>query len=266
MDVSDLVVSFLLALFLSLAFMTGVFFIGKEIKRFDVVDAAWGFVFIVIAVGTMMLSTVMHQSDIHWAKLAVVSVVAIWGARLATHIGHRITRTDREDPRYTEIRSKWKSNTDRNVFVRIYMVQAVLATIVALPVIVINASNEIILPEFVVAGLIIWGVGFVIESIADLQLESSLVRHPGKLMTTGLWKYSRHPNYFGELMQWWGIGVMALSVAGGWFSIIGPLVLTFLILYVSGVPPAERRSAQKIGWTHYKRRTSVLVTLPPARH
>ena len=84
-------------------------------------------------------------------------------------------------------------------------------------------------------------------------------------MTKGLWKYSRHPNYFGEMMQWWGLGVMALSVDYGWLSLIGPIVLTFLLLFVSGVPLAEKRSQKREGWTVYKRRTSAVVPMPPIK-
>lgn len=261
MNVTDTVGAFGVALILAMAFMAGVFSIAREIKRYDLVDAGWGFVFIVIGLATLMYSTILHDSDIHWAKLAVVSVIAIWGARLATHIGHRITRTKEVDPRYVAIYSKWKTNTQRHIFLRIYMLQALLATIVALPVIILNSSSEIIVTEFVVVGLILWVVGFLYESTADLQLESFVTRHPGKLMTNGLFRYSRHPNYFGELVQWWGIAIMAFSVEGGWFGMIGPLTLTFLILYVSGIPPAEKRLAQKEGWLRYKHRTSAIVPL-----
>lgn len=261
MNISDTVSSYLLALFLAMAFMTGVFSVARGIKRYDLVDAGWGFVFIVIGLATMMYSTIVHQTDIHPAKLAVVSVIAIWGARLATHIVHRITRTKEVDPRYVEIYSKWKTNTERQIFFRIYMLQAFLASVVALPIIMLNSSSEVIVTEFVVFGLVLWVLGFIYESTADLQLESFVAKHPGKLMTKGLYRYSRHPNYFGELVQWWAIAIMAFSVEGGWVGIVGPLLLTFVILYVSGIPPAEKRLSRKEGWAQYKYRTSAIVPL-----
>ena len=250
---------------LAALFMGGVFFVGKRLKRFDVIDMAWGIVFIVIAAGSLLYYVVAGQSTIVWEKLVVTTVVTIWGARLATHIGHRLQRTKTEDPRYVELRKNWKGNLERNVFVRMYMVQATLATIIALPIIFINTADWIVVPAFVLAGLIVWMVGFVFETVGDLQLEAFVAHNPGKLMTKGLWKYSRHPNYFGEMTQWVGIGVMALSVDYGWVSLIGPFVITYLLLFVSGIPPAERRSSKRPGWDDYKRRTSAVVPLPPVR-
>lgn len=259
----DIINALSISLIIAVGFMSGVFFMGKRLKRYDVVDMAWGLVFILIAIAVLMTHLIDSQGDLHWGKLLITSLVAVWGARLATHIGHRLQRTTSEDPRYVELRSKWKGDIERNIFVRIYMVQALLAAVIALPVIFVNTSDLIIVPAFLVAGAIVWLIGFVIESTADLQLESSIIKNPGKLMTSGLWKYSRHPNYFGEMTQWWGIGVMALSVDYGWFSLIGPLVLTFLLLFVSGVPLAEKRSEKRDGWKEYKRRTSVVFPLPP---
>lgn len=261
----DIIISFAVALFLSVGFMSGMFFIGKRMGRYDVIDVGWGFVFIVIAVGSMLFHAAVNQTGISWASLLVVSAVAVWGARLATHIAHRVAKTAEEDPRYTAIRSSWRVNNDTAVYWRLFIFQAVLATLVALPVLLITTSPTVVVPEFVIAGLVVWLVGFVIEAVADLQLEVHIDRSPGTLMSRGLWRYSRHPNYFGELMQWWGIGVMALSVDFGWVGLIGPLLLTFLILFVSGIPPAEKRMARKHGWGDYKKRTSVLMPMPPAR-
>ena len=262
----DLISSILLSILLAIGFMSGVFVIGKRMKRYDVVDMAWGLVFIVIALGVLMYYGFVHGGDIHWGKLLITSLIAIWGARLATHIGHRLQRTTQEDHRYVELRAKWRGNIERNIFFRIFMVQALLATVIALPVIFVNASTMIVVPAFLLAGAVVWLIGFVFESVADLQLESFITQKKGELMTEGLWKYSRHPNYFGEMTQWWGIGIMALSVDYGWFSLLGPLVLTFLLLFVSGVPLAEKGSEKRAGWKDYKRRTSVVIPLHPIKY
>lgn len=261
----DIINTIILSVALAVGFMSGVFVIARQLRRYDIIDMAWGLVFILIAAGTLVYVVVMNQTDIHWGKLLMTALVTIWGARLATHIGHRLKRNTSEDPRYVELRSNWKGNMERNIFFRIYIVQALLAVIIALPIIFLNTSEYIPVPAFLLAGAIVWLVGFVFESTADLQLEASIAHNPGKLMTKGLWKYSRHPNYFGEMMQWWGIGLMALSVDYGWFSLIGPLVLTFLLLYVSGVPLAEKRAEKREGWATYKRRTSVIFPLPPTK-
>ncbi len=261
----DFVAPIVLSLLLAAAFMSGVFIMGREMKRYDVVDMAWGLVFIVIALGTLLYYGLSVGGDIHWGKLLVTSLVAVWGSRLATHIGHRLQRTTEEDHRYVELRAKWRGNIERNIFFRIFMTQALLATVISLPVIFINSSDMIIVPAFLIAGTIIWLIGFIFESVADLQLEQFVTQKKGELMTQGLWKYSRHPNYFGEMTQWWGIGLMALSVDYGWVSLIGPIVLTFLLLFVSGVPLAEKSSTARKGWKEYKRRTSVVFPLPPLK-
>lgn len=256
----------LIAVFLAGFFMAGVFVIGQKLKRFDVVDMAWGISFILIAAGTLLYSVVGGSDhSISWAKLVALAAVAIWGTRLALHIGHRIQNTYKEDERYVKLRSKWHGNIEKAIFWRIYMVQAVLATAVSLPVIIINASSTFFVPEFIAVGSIVWVIGFFFESVADMQLEAFLATNKGKLMTGGLWRYSRHPNYFGELMQWWGIGIMALSVPHGWFGLIGPLTLTFLIMFISGIPLLEARGEKREGWGDYKKRTSLLIPLPPKK-
>jgi steroid 5-alpha reductase family enzyme len=112
------------------------------------------------------------------------------------------------------------------------------------------------------AGL--WLVGFVVESVADRQLAAFIKdkSNKGKVLDTGLWRYSRHPNYFGELLQWWAIGLIAAQTAYGWIGFAGPLLLTILIVFVSGIPPIENRRRDNPAYQDYKRRTSRLVPLP----
>ncbi|HET7629739.1 MAG TPA: DUF1295 domain-containing protein, partial [Candidatus Saccharimonadales bacterium] len=137
--------------------------------------------------------------------------------------------------------------------------------VIVLPVTLINHSNSLDLSGLALAGGLVWLVGLSLESIGDRQLRHFMSNpdNKGKIMNRGLWRYSRHPNYFGELTQWWGIFIIALAAPLGWIGFIGPLVLTLLILFVSGIPLSEKRQAKKPGWSYYKKRTSVLVPLPP---
>jgi steroid 5-alpha reductase family enzyme len=248
-----------------LAMMCLVFLVAKRIRRYDLVDAAWGWAFMTAALASYLLQAgSFKEFDL---PLLVTILVWIWGIRLSTHIIRRIRATKTEDPRYVELRSKWKGNVSWNVFLRIYVVQAFLATLIAMPVIHVNLFFDFRPADFGIltyVGLGMWLLGFLIESVADRQLQRfvKLPENKGKIMDRGLWKYSRHPNYFGELTQWWGILVICLGVQVGWFGIVGPLVLTYLILFVSGIPLNEKRFEGREGWSEYKRRTSVIIPLP----
>jgi steroid 5-alpha reductase family enzyme len=111
----------------------------------------------------------------------------------------------------------------------------------------------------------VWLIGFYFESVGDAQL-ALFIQNPtnkGKLMQTGLWAYSRHPNYFGEVTQWWGIWLIALTTPWGIVTVVGPLMITFLILFVSGVPLLEKKMETHQDFAAYKKRVSVFLPLPP---
>ncbi len=238
-----------------LVYISIVFSIAWSRRRLDIVDIAWGGGFIVAA----LVSFFMGQQGL--LQLLVTGLVIIWGVRLAYSIFRRTLAAQGEDPRYTELRKTWKGNAAVNAYFRIFVTQGILATIVSAAVIMVNLSNTMGISLLVVTGLVIWIIGFVFESIGDAQLKKHLAdpSKKGTLMTSGLWKYTRHPNYFGESIQWWGIYLIALSVPFGWAAIISPLVITYLLLFVSGVPPTEKRFTGRSGWDEYRKRTSVFV-------
>lgn len=257
--------SLVLCLLVATIFISLVFVLARKIKRYDIIDAAWGPTFIVITVTSYLIA----YNNVPFLSLCllVLGIVFIWGSRLAWHIGKRKIGSKNEDPRYIELRKNWKGREAVNMYIRVYIVQAILATIICIPVIHINLFDGSQWTVFAYVGLVIWLSGFICESIADKQLKEHLAsqKNYGKIMQSGLWRYSRHPNYFGEIVQWWGIGIIAAGVAPWWVGIIGPLTITFLILFVSGIPPTEKRFEGRTGWEAYKEKTSVLVPLPPKR-
>lgn len=147
------------------------------------------------------------------------------------------------------------------------MLQGLFLYIISLPIILIQQHHVVGLSWIDLVGTGTWTIGFLFESISDYQLKAfkSKPEHAGRIMTTGLWKYSRHPNYFGEVVQWWGIFLIALPLSGGWITIISPLTITYLIRYVSGVPMLESKYAGNAEFDQYKRKTSVFFPLPPTR-
>ena len=228
-------------------------------KKNDVADIAWGLGFVLLA----WLSGFLSGS---WDVRAVVvcALVSIWGIRLAWHIYQRNWGKP-EDARYQQWREEWGKHVYVRSYLQVFMLQGVLLFIIALPVMLIQRGTGVPFGLLDVIGVLVWIVGFCFEAVADAQL-AVFIKNPsnkGQLIQSGLWAYSRHPNYFGEVTQWWGIGILALSVPGSWIGLLGRLTITFLILKVSGVPMLEERMAKKPGFEEYKQRVSVFVPLPP---
>lgn len=226
-------------------------------KRNDVADIAWGLGFVLIAWASFFISGFSFRS------VLVNALVTFWGLRLSAHIYKRNTAKP-EDSRYLEWRKTWKNFYIRSFF-QVFMLQGLLLYLVSFPVIFLNLSVSRGLGLFDLVGLAIWLFGFYFESTADKQLREFTYnpQNKGKLMDKGLWMYSRHPNYFGEVVQWWGIFAIALSGTGSFITIIGPLTITGLILFVSGVPLLEKKYAGRPDFEVYKKRTSVFFPLPP---
>ena len=244
-----------------LVYITVVFGIAWTKNRLDIVDIAWGGAFIVAAMTSLFLGSK------GWLQYVVTLLVIIWGLRLAFYIFKRVLHSKSEDSRYTEMRKTWKGSAAINAYVRIFLLQGILSMVVSAPVIIVNLSSVSNLNMWTFVGLVIWLIGFLFESIGDSQLKSYLadLKNKGSLMTSGLWKYTRHPNYFGEATQWWGVFVIALGVPFGWAGIISPVTITFLLLFVSGVPLTEKRFEGRPGWKEYKARTSMFIPLLPRK-
>lgn len=246
-----------------IVFMTVVFIISRLLRRTDVVDMAWGPAFVVAALAGVELN--QDGLSIGWNVQTIITcLVLLWAARLAFVIFLRL-RSRPEDKRYVDLRRKWKGNAAINTYLRIFVVQAILATIISTAIIIANTSQPVVPNWIAYIGIIIWTIGFYFETVGDLQLKRFLAdsKNKGKLMTKGLWAYTRHPNYFGEATMWWGIFIVAVSVPYGWLGILTPVVITYLLLFVSGVPMTEQAFASKPGWAAYKKRTSKFFPLPP---
>lgn len=238
------------------------FWVARRLKRWDIIDVAWGICIASIAFTSFWLQERRELAfDI---QTVTTALVVIWALRLSAHIAKRFTPSSKEDPRYVALRKNWKGSVARNMYVRVYVVQAVLALIVCLPVIHINLLGDMAWNRWAVLGALVCLLGIAIETLADYQL-TQFLRQPNRpaLFTGGLWKYSRHPNYFGEISVWWGFAIIALGTPHGWVGLGGALAITYLLVFVSGVPLAEARAAHKKEWPAYKRRTSVLIPLPP---
>lgn len=241
-------------------FMSGCFVVALKLGRNDIADIVWGMIFI-LAVVTALLTT----GRISGRVIIVSALVFIWGGRLAFRIMSRNLKKKSEDFRYREWREEWGEHFLLRSFFQVFMLQGFLALVVVSPVLVIIASDNPPVNYLDCLGVLVWMVGFFFESVGDYQLDrfKSDPDNKGKVMKSGLWRYSRHPNYFGEVTMWWGIYLISLSVPYGYLAIIGPLTITFLILKVSGIPMLEKKYRNNPEFQEYARRTSAFLPLPP---
>jgi steroid 5-alpha reductase family enzyme len=236
-----------------LVFMTAVFLIALLFKDNSIVDVAWGLGFILVALTSFLL-----RPGFETRHVVILVLVAVWGLRLALHIFLR-NRGRGEDFRYAKWRRDWGRWFIPRSFLQIFMLQGVFMLIIASPVILIIHSSRKGLTVLDGLGAALWLFGFLFEAVGDFQLKSFKrdLGSRGKIMTSGLWRYTRHPNYFGEAALWWGVFLIALSVPGGVVGIISPLTISFLLLKVSGVTMLEKKYSGNEEFAAYARRTSA---------
>lgn len=242
-------------------YVTILFIISVIIKDNSIADIAWGTGFIIASV-----SVLLYQGTFGLRNILVTALVIIWGSRLSIRIFRR-NRGRGEDWRYKRWREEWGRIFYLRSYLQVFILQGLLLLVNVSPVIIINSYTTQTGTWTDIAGLCLWLIGFYFESVGDWQLDR-FVRKPtnrGKIIQEGLWSYSRHPNYFGEITMWWAIFIIALGSPYGIFSVIGPVTITYLIVFVSGIPLAEKSMEQTPGFTEYKRTTSMLFPLPPRK-
>ena len=248
---------------LTLAMMFVLWLVSLAMKNASIVDIFWGAGFAVIGLATLVMS------DGYWPrKVFITSLAAIWGLRLASYIGWRNAGKG-EDFRYQAMR---KRHGDRFAFVSlltVFVLQGVLMWVISLPLQFAQLSREparLTWLDFLGASL--WAIGLSFEAIGDWQLARFKAdpANKGKVMDRGLWACTRHPNYFGDALLWWGFFVIALATPRGWWTVISPLLMTTLLMKVSGVALLEKTLVKtRPEYREYVRRTSAFFPLPPKR-
>lgn len=239
-----------------------VFFVALLKKNNAIADVFWGIGFILVA-----WSTLIWNNLYSFPQVLITLLVSMWGFRLATHIFLR-NRGKPEDFRYKEWREKWGGNVVIRSFFQVFILQGFLLLIIATPIVFqmsYSTMEQLNLIDFL--GLTIFLFGFLFESVGDWQLSQfkNDAKNKGKVMKYGLWKYTRHPNYFGEATLWWGIWLIALSTPYGLIAIIGPITITCLVRFVSGVPLLEKKYFANPNFEVYKRETNIFIPWFPKK-
>lgn len=226
-------------------------FLFAVVKRNNsYVDIIWG-------LGFLLLAAISYLYSDQALRQSITTIyVVIWGLRLAVHIYSR-NRGKPEDFRYATWRKDWGSSWVIRSFTKIYLLQWVLMLLISIPIIITNLTPSSPLGYLDYLGIVIWWTGFLFEAIGDYQLKKfkKNKRNKGKLMTTGLWSLTRHPNYFGEATLWWGIALMSFSQSHNLLVFVGPIVIDFLLLKVSGIPLLEKKYQERKDWQQYAAQT-----------
>jgi len=232
------------------------FFVYAAVNKTDkVTDLSYGLTFILIAL------FFLARSSFQFVQIVLFLMVLAWGLRLVSYLLTRILKI-KADSRFDEIREDFLK------FAGFWLTQALTVWIIMLPsVFVFNLTEKLTFSVVTAIGFIVWLTGLTIETFADKQKFEfkNKKENKGKWIQSGLWKYSRHPNYFGEMLCWWGIYIFALPFLSGWsyLTIVSPLFISFMLLFVSGVPPLEKRYDERYKdneeYQKYKKNTSLII-------
>ena len=240
--------------------LTLLWMLSLRLRDASIIDSFWG-------PGFALATLVYYLVDGSRASRGtlVLLLVTTWAARLGYHL-HRRNRRLGEDPRYAAMREKYGERWGRVSLFRVFWLQGAILWIVSAPLLTaVRGRTALSALDF--AGAAIFLVGLALESLADHQLTRFRAdpAKKGRVLESGLWRYSRHPNYFGDAVVWWGLYTVAAG-AGAYWTIFAPVIMTFLLLEVSGVPLLEKSLSQsRPGYAEYVRRTSAFVPWPPKK-
>jgi len=260
--------NFLVCLLITIGMQFAFFLVAATCKFDKVTDFAGGTNFVVLALITLFLAETYH-----WRQILVTCFVVIWGLRLSLYLLYRIIKIG-EDKRFDDKRDNFIK------FLLFWVFQAVWVFTVSLPVMIVNSPGSAFTPEswsyftpMDIIGSVMFLVGLLCEAVSDQQKFNyrSDPSNKGHWCDVGLWRWSRHPNYFGEICLWWGIFVVSTSVitADSLWQIVGivsPIFTSIILLFVSGIPlleqTADKRYGERADYLTYKRTTSPLIPIP----
>jgi steroid 5-alpha reductase family enzyme len=259
---------YLLSLAIIFTYTKLLFFISHLRKNNSVADIAYGPAFIIATIALTIIQ--LNKTPLSLYTVVLFFLILIWGIRLSRRLYKR-NHGKPEDFRHRMQREKWeqkgKMYTTVRTYIQIFVLQGFIISIVLLPFtlsLAASPKNNI----WLFVGIIIWAIGFYFETIGDRELDTFIKTKPEHgtlIIRSGLWKYTRHPNHFGESVMWWAIAIIGIGASYSLLSLLSPILITTLILFVTGIPLIEKRFAGNPEWEEYKKRTSKFVPLPPKK-
>jgi steroid 5-alpha reductase family enzyme len=247
MSAQVLTIAVVLFVYITIGFITAFF-----LKRNDIADVMWG--------PGIFLSALTAYITSGGGPYVPLLIVFFWALRISIHIGKRFISKKKEDFRYALWRKTWKHFYVRSFF-QVFLLQGALMFLVSSSVVFAKLQYIETMSSMFWIGILVAVFALLFETIADMQLTHFLTQKTGGIMQTGLWKYSRHPNYFGEVLFWWGIFITTLSyshtVSVTLLLFVSPLTITFLILYVSGIPMLEKKYKDNQEFQTYASKTNA---------
>ena len=238
--------------------MTLVWLLSLKLKNTSIVDIFWGLGFVLVNWILFFVS-----SDQFILRIWIFNIlVTIWGLRLSIHIFLR-NKGKAEDFRYAAWRKQYGQKWWWFSYLQTFLVQGVLLFLISAPIVHIQSAQQGTQIGFLeILGIVIWAIGFFFEAFGDYQLEI-FKRNPdnkGKLLNTGVWRFTRHPNYFGDAAQWWGFFLITIGTNLGILTIFSPIIMTYLLVNVSGVAMLEKSLIEKkSGYKEYMRTTNTFI-------
>ncbi|MDP2426009.1 MAG: DUF1295 domain-containing protein [bacterium] len=244
------------------------FLVAQKLKNNSIVDIGWGLGFVVVAIYSLLYTIIVGDS-LSILMIALSSLVALWGLRLFLYIGIRNFKKP-EDFRYVNMRASWGTKHPvLKAYINVFFTQAMFMSVIALPIYAafLHRGQDISL-GLLLAGVALHLIGFFFEAVGDAQLKKFVknkATSKTKIMQTGLWKYTRHPNYFGEAVMWWALFVLTLSTSIWFLVLISPVVITYLLRFVSGVPLLEKKYKDNEEFQAYAKKTPIFFPWFPKK-
>ncbi len=242
-----------------LILMVLVWVISVVAKDASIVDMVWGLGFVLVAWATYLTSDAAGPRS-----LLITLLVTVWGLRLSGYLVWRNLGED-EDKRYQKMREESPESFWWQSLFKVFLLQGLLIWVISIPVIATQASESALFWLDYLA-IAVWGTGLAFESVGDYQLARFKAQpgSEGKVMDNGLWRYTRHPNYFGDFCVWWGHYLVAVA-GGAWWTVFSPLLMSFLLMRFSGVSLLEKTiTSRRPGYADYVARTNTFFPGPPS--